>query len=454
MKVEPQVKCVLIIFAAFALIECSEAVFGNYGFGSFYPQPRGPPVAPGPMYPYYNPQAGFPPGPWRGNKDAEWLPPHHSTAHRNPYYNHPHDEDDSSFYDDDDEEDDKSQFDNKSCPGGWSGGTRWPCIPTKNCTTLKPRGIRTHCGWSAGSPLVCCPVVNAAIQADVRVPPRNNIRPPVQVKPQVQKCGQLVSDSRGAIVFRDDAPASIVGGVPLRTAQSSPWMAAIGERVKNEIEWFCGGSLISAQWVITAAHCTTRKTEIVRLGELDFSRTDEPAAPKDFIVVKVEKHPDYSPPNYYHDVALLKLREPVTFNQYIQPVCLPPPIMKNLEGAIATVSGWGDTAWGEDRSNVLLEVGVPIIPNSQCTKYFASRTIAKLNYPQGITNNLLCAGDTEEGGKDACKGDSGGPLVMREGNVHNLIGIVSTGVGCGSKNFPGVYVRISNYTEWIKNVIR
>jgi len=117
---------------------------------------------------------------------------------------------------------------------------------------------------------------------------------------------------------------------------------------------------------------------------------------------------------------------------------------------------------------------VPIIPNERCTTAYSTRTIAQRNYPQGITSNLLCAGDIVNGGKDACQvcafndlnslfsnkkyfwpqGDSGAPLVMREGNVHSLIGIVSSGVGCGSRTYPGVYVRISSYTEWMKSVMR
>ncbi|XP_059475915.1 clotting factor B-like [Neocloeon triangulifer] len=477
MEVSVDLKFVLIIIALLACIQVTESVFGDYGYNHFQMRPPSLP---------FNPAAQPTRGGWSSGHDAEWLPPHNPHFH---HHHHHHGGDSSEEVGDED-------FDDSSCPGGWSGGVRWPCVPVKGCTTLRPRGFRAYCGWNAGEPLVCCPPKDKeAIHADTRpntpnrpipnrpyitpnrpvapnrpntpsctrpsVPKPNKDKPnnAVATNPSNQKCGQLFADSEGAIVFRDNfapAPESIIGGVPLRTAQSSPWMAAIGERTKSGIVWFCGGSLIAAQWVITAAHCissTNRKPELVRLGELDFSRSDDAASPKDFMVANVVRHPEFDAPVYYHDVALLKLREPVSFNKFIQPVCLPPSGLRILDGAIATIAGWGDTAFGGEKSDVLLEVGVQIIPNERCTKAYSSSRLM-FNYPQGITSNLLCAGDTEKGGKDACKGDSGGPLVMREGNVHTLIGVVSTGVGCGSRTYPGLYVRVSNYTEWILNVIR
>jgi len=82
-----------------------------------------------------------------------------------------------------------------------------------------------------------------------------------------------------------------------------------------------------------------RKADVVRLGELDFSRNDEPASPKDMAVAKVVIHPDYKPPIFYHDIALIKLRDNAPFSKYIQPVCLPPPNKNIMVGAIATLSG-------------------------------------------------------------------------------------------------------------------
>lgn len=88
-----------------------------------------------------------------------------------------------------------------------------------------------------------------------------------------------------------------------------------------------------------AVFLTHRRADVVRVGELDFSRTDEAAAPTDLAVAKIEVHPDYKPPIFYHDIALIKLKENAPFSKYVQPVCLPPPDNRNLEGAIAVLSG-------------------------------------------------------------------------------------------------------------------
>jgi hypothetical protein len=77
----------------------------------------------------------------------------------------------------------------------------------------------------------------------------------------------------------------------------------------------------------------------VRVGELDFSRTDEAASPKDIAVAKIFVHPDYKPPIFYHDIALIRLKENAPFSKFVQPVCLPPPDSRNLEGALAVLTG-------------------------------------------------------------------------------------------------------------------
>jgi hypothetical protein len=79
---------------------------------------------------------------------------------------------------------------------------------------------------------------------------------------------------------------------------------------------------------------------VVRVGELDFSRTDDAAAPRDINVTRVTVHPQYRAPSYYHDLVLLKLRERVTFSKFVQPVCLPQPgESRTFDGAVAMLTG-------------------------------------------------------------------------------------------------------------------
>ena len=109
----------------------------------------------------------------------------------------------------------------------------------------------------------------------------------------------------------------------------------------------------------------------------------------------------------------------------------------------AVVTGWGQTREGDKTSisDILLKVRVPVVPHQQCEQMYAVH-----NPPYAITDKMICAG-TE--GKDSCQGDSGGPLTCNDIYGKYLCGIVSFGVGCGQRDYPGVYTDVSKYLGWI-----
>ena len=124
----------------------------------------------------------------------------------------------------------------------------------------------------------------------------------------------------------------------------------------------------------------------------------------------------------------------------IRPLCLPVDANKDYAGATATVTGWGTLEFFGSSPEKLQEVNVTVLSNSDCrtsTAYDA----------EDILDNMLCAGDTQAGGKDSCQGDSGGPLITTEGSGtvsgenYEVIGVVSFGIGCGLAFAPGVYAR-------------
>jgi hypothetical protein len=83
-----------------------------------------------------------------------------------------------------------------------------------------------------------------------------------------------------------------------------------------------------------------RRPDVVRVGELDFSRTDDKASPQDVTVANITIHPEYRAPSFYHDLAILRLREPVKYSQFVKPVCIPAPRDSgNLDGALAVLTG-------------------------------------------------------------------------------------------------------------------
>ncbi|MCL4152896.1 UNVERIFIED_CONTAM: hypothetical protein GTU68_001983 [Idotea baltica] len=230
----------------------------------------------------------------------------------------------------------------------------------------------------------------------------------------------------------------IIGGEETEVNEF-PWQGRL-IIVKGGYSYLCSATLISSEWLVSAAHCTEGAESIqVVLGE-HYRNTVE-AQSETIEVEDIIDHPNYdgsSAPD--NDISLLKLIRPVTFNQYISPVCLPFNYAEmNITDEIGTVTGWGTTSSGST-SNVLMEVDVPLIGTEDC------RTDS--NYESSISDNMICAGIS---GKDSCQGDSGGPLVWENDNSYNMIvGIVSWGRGCALTGYPGVYTKVINYLTWIK----
>ncbi|XP_063588253.1 atrial natriuretic peptide-converting enzyme-like [Penaeus indicus] len=229
-----------------------------------------------------------------------------------------------------------------------------------------------------------------------------------------------------------------------------PWHVAIMEI--ND-DYLCGGALIDAVHVLTAAHCISGllPQEIkIRLGDWDvFGPTEfyshiEVGA--EFVVI----HPNYYAGNLENDLAVVRMRHYVDFaaNPHISPVCLPHNAHANFEGYRCYSTGWGKNAFGKEGKyqSILKEVDLPVVNRYECQEALRHTRLGPNFF---LRDGMMCAGGEE--GKDTCKGDGGGPLVCegRDG-AFQLAGLVSWGIGCGHPGVPGVYVDVPYYLDWIR----
>ncbi|XP_006898083.1 PREDICTED: serine protease 57 [Elephantulus edwardii] len=229
----------------------------------------------------------------------------------------------------------------------------------------------------------------------------------------------------------------IIGGHEV-APHSRPYMASVHFKGQHH----CGGFLLRAQWVVSAAHCfrdRDPRAGLVVLGAHDL-RLAEPTQ-QVFGIKEVFCHPHYNPSTHSNDICLLKLNGSAVLGSEVAPLQLPRRAAVPKVGARCRVAGWGSVSDFQDPPPGLMEAQVCVLGLGACNSSWGGL----------LSPAMLCTRSRDHRRRGFCSADSGGPLVCGS-RAHGLVSF--SGFWCGDPKYPDVYTQVSAFVTWIWDVVR
>ncbi|OCT95801.1 chymotrypsin-like elastase family member 1 [Xenopus laevis] len=249
-------------------------------------------------------------------------------------------------------------------------------------------------------------------------------------------CGHCSSD----VSYMEDNQRVIGGSEVARNS----WKWQISLQYLSGGSWYhtCGGSLIRANRVLTAAHCVDMVTSYrVVVGDHNIYQND--GTEQYISVSKIVQHANWNRNNVAagYDIAVLHLSSSAALNAYVQLAQLPSDGAVLANNYACIITGWGKTSNNGSVASVLQQAPLPVVAHATCStsSYWGST----------VKSTMVCAGG--DGVRSGCQGDSGGPLNCPVNGVYQVHGVTSfvAAAGCNTYLKPTVFTRVSAYIGWI-----
>nr|XP_049704366.1 serine protease snake [Helicoverpa armigera] len=240
-----------------------------------------------------------------------------------------------------------------------------------------------------------------------------------------------------------------------------PHMALLGYGPLEAIQYLCGGSIISEDYILTAAHCSASaagKLSHVAIGILARKETSDPS--KIYKVKEFIQHPGFASPKKYNDIALIRTEKTMELTHLTVPACL--HTGEPVDASQVLAAGWGYLHDKGGLSENLQKAVLDKFPVEYCSVVYAE--VRRL-LTEGIDETTqYCYGDKgapkpfqgKFESKDTCQGDSGGPIVIKDSKIHcmyTIVGVTSFGRYCGYADSPGLYTSVAPFLSWIEGIV-